>query len=438
MRAIDINLATRPFRNNTLLWTGFGFAALTLAALTVVNVWVFLGYGSTMRQHRQDFTSKEQRRDSLARDERLLSVKLTKLDFKGLAVQSEFANDAIRRRTFSWTRLFNRLEGVVPPTVMMTAIRPEIQADGISIVAEGTAKDQEGLLQFEENLIRDLHFARIYPGSERREQRGQDLRFSLKFDYVPESPGAAGSVTAAEKEPIPPKEPAPAGPASGDASAPAPAPAASPPAPPPKVVSTPPIVSAAAAPLPAESKPAPGPAVTPAAPPAGGEKSAATEKPPAPAPGPATRQPPPRAGRPAYKPGQMKGARERGAGGPMGRVAHRAAEMEAAARFTNQPVQAVFDYLMKNRGMTFLFSGDLDLRQRVTIDLNDKEEVQIVEQLAKLLDCQINQEGPHAYRLALKAGGEPLEEPPVEVEPAPDDTPGDEAPPENPPPEEQP
>jgi hypothetical protein len=122
----------------------------------------------------------------------------------------------------------------------------------------------------------------------------------------------------------------------------------------------------------------------------------------------------------------------------MGRAARRAAEMEGAARFTNQPVQAVFDYLMKNRGMTFLFSGDFDLKQKVTIDLNGKEDEQILEQLAKILDCLFNQEGPHAYRLALKSGGEPLEEPPVEVEPAPDDTPDDEAPPENPPPEEKP
>jgi Tfp pilus assembly protein PilN len=437
VRPIDINLATRPFRNNTLLWAGFGFAALALAALTVLNVWIFLGYGSTMRQHRQDFTSKDQRRDSLARDERLLSVKLTKLDFKGLSVQSEFANDAILRRTFSWTRLFNRLEVVVPPTVMMTAIRPEIQAEGISIVAEGTAKDQEALLRFEENLIRDLHFARIYPGSERREQRGQDLRFSLKFDYVPESPEAAGSAISAEKEPAPPKEPAPAGPAGGEAGAPAPAPAVSQPVPPPRTVS-PPIVSAAAGGSipPAETKPAPGPSVTPAAPPAGGEKAAA---PPA---GAAVQQPPqrPRGGpRPAYKPGQMRaGARERGAGAPLGRAARRAAELEEAARFNHQPIQAVFDYLMKNRGMTFLFSGDFDLRQKVTMDLNGKEEEQIVEQLAKVLDSVLRQEGPHAYRLSPKSGGEPLEEPPVEVEPAPDDAPDDDAPPENPPPEEQP
>jgi hypothetical protein len=134
----------------------------------------------------------------------------------------------------------------------------------------------------------------------------------------------------------------------------------------------------------------------------------------------------------------MRGARERGTGGPLGRAARRAAEMEEGARFNNQPLQAIFDYLMKNRGMTFLFSGDFDLRQKVTMDLNGKEDEQIVEQLAKVLDCLVRQEGPHAYRLSPKSGGEPLEEPPVEVEPAPDDTPDDDSQPEASPPEEQP
>jgi len=256
VKLTEINLATRPFRNNTLYWAGFGSAAFVLAALTVINLWLFLGHGSAMRQQREELSTKQRKRDGLARDEQRLSLKLTRLDFKGLSQQADFANDAIRRRSFSWTRLFNRLEEVVPPSIMMTAVRPEIQAEGISIVAEGTAKDQEGLLSFEENLIRNRHFSRIYPGSERREQKGQDLRFSLKFDYVPEGRKDFVPADEPEKEAAPPKEkaaPAPQASAPGpvtekhepspaDATAaksPVPAPG---PAPKPAVVSTSPSV----------------------------------------------------------------------------------------------------------------------------------------------------------------------------------------------------
>jgi len=444
MRPIEINLATRPFRNNTLYWAGFGSAVLALAAVSVVNVWLFLGYGSTMRRHREDLTSNQQRREALARDERQLSVKLAKLDFKGLAQQSEFANDAIRRRIFSWTELFNRLEEVVPPAVMMIAIRPEIQAEGISVVAEGSAKDQEGLLQFEENLIRNPRFARIFPGSERREQRGQDLRFSLKFDYVPDGSPRTGTAAPAVKGPEPPvKEPtaqgkpAPPPAVAGAGAAPAtkttapkvsgaPSVAAPPPSPGGQAASrpspVPPGVSpGGVAPVPPATSPPTSPAAPPvASPPAAGQGTVPPQRPAYPPP----QQARPQGGgpRPLMKPGGMgRPAPRAGTATPFGPAARRKAEEEEAARFAARPLQDVFDYLMKYRSMTFVFAGDFDLRQKVTLDLNGKEEEEVLQILSKTLDCMVTREGIHAYRLSPKSGGEPLEEPPVEEEPAPPD-----------------
>ena len=444
MRPIEINLATRPFRNNTLYWAGFGSAVLALAAVSVVNVWFFLGYGSTMRRHREDITSKQQRHEALARDERHLSLKLTKLDFKGLLQQSEFANDAIRRRIFSWTELFNRLEEVVPPAVMMVAIRPEIQAEGISVVAEGSAKDQEGLLQFEENLIRNPRFAGIYPGSERREQRGQDLRFSLKFDYVPDGSPRTGTAAPAVKGPEPSaKEPAAQGvpallPAvAGAGAAPATdttgakAPGVSPvAAPPPSSVGAeasrpspvPPGVSpAGAAPVPPVISPPTSSSPPVASPSPAGQGTVSQQRPAHPPPQQAR---PKGAGpRPLLKPGGRgrPAAPRAGAATPSGPAARRKAEEEEAARFGARSLQDVFDYLMKYRSMTFVFAGDFDLRQNVTLDLNGKEEDEVLEILSGILDCVVTREGTHAYRLSPKSGGEPLEEPPVEEEPAPAD-----------------
>ena len=116
------------------------------------------------------------------------------------------------------------------------------------------------------------------------------------------------------------------------------------------------------------------------------------------------------------------GARPFGRGGSLpliGPAARRKAEEEAAARFAARPLQDVFDYLMKYRSMTFVFAGDFDLRQKVTLDLSTKEEEEVLEILARTLDCMVTREGIHAYRLSPKSGGEPLEEPPVEEEPAP-------------------
>jgi hypothetical protein len=438
VRLLEINLATRPFRNNTLYWAGFGSAALALAALSVWNVWLFLGHGTTMRQRQEEFTVKEKKRDELARDERRLSLKLTKLDFKGLSQQAEFANDAIRRRAFSWTRLFNRLEEVVPPTVMMVAIRPEIQADGISIVGEGSAKEQEGLLSFEENLIRNRYFSRIYPGSERREQRGQDIRFSLKFDYVPEGrPGFAEGGPEEKAEKSPKKESPP--PVQAEASAKPEGPATTAAAPSaPKIAAAAPAIPGGSpgaagqrpgtvtSPAPPAGAPAPSAASSPAAPPA--TAGATPAHPYVAVPPPGDRVPPRTGGgrRPPLKAGAVLG-RRRGNRAAFGAEAEKSAEEQAAARFNDQPLQDVFDYLMKSRNMTFVFAGDFDLRQKVTIDLNSMEEPEIVGRLSHILDCVASREGMHAYRLSPKSGGEPLEEPPVEEEPAPPEDGGDDS-----------
>ena len=441
MRPLEINLATRPFRNNTLYWAGFGSATLVLAVLTSVNLWLFFRSGSSVHQYEQEVVVKQQKRDPLARDEQRLSVKLAKLDFNGLRQEAEFANDAIRRRIFSWTELFNRLEEVVPPDVMMTALRPEIQAEGISIVAEGIAKNQEGLLDLEENLIQSAYFARIYPGSERREQRGGELHFSLKFDYLPpghpgEAPAAPvkkavkstqeiakksnGTVPAPEpprKEPVAPVAGAvPAG--SGGSAVPTTVPAA-------------PILQASVPPANAP----------PAAPSTGAPANVAQPGPPGSA-APQRRAPSPAPGiRPAIPPGVKRG---RPAGRPMlkGRpgVPVRIAsgpganleeekmveEAAAAASFVNRPLEDVIDYLMKNRSLAFVFDGSFDLRQKVNMDVWDKEVREIADMLAEKLGAVVSMEAENTLRISPVKPPETLEEPPVEEEPVPADEPPEE------------
>jgi len=440
LRLLEINLATRPFRNNTLYWAGFGSASLLLAVLTGVNLWLFFRSGSSVQQYEQERLVKQQRRSSLSKDEQRLGLKLTKLDFRGLAQQAEFANDAIRRRIFSWTELFNRLEEVVPPAVMMTSLRPEILPEGISIIAEGIAKDQEALLVLEENLIRSTHFARIYPGSERREQRGGELHFSLKFDYLPAGrPEAAPTPAPPEMKPWkPPQEVAKTPPTQAPPAPPQPKP--EPPAPTQVEAPAPargPADGIVAATSPLSQSPSPPPPAAPK-----GSTAAASTAPrvvrPSAAPG--TRQADPpgmrrvsRPGRPMLRSGVMSPVRI--GGGPDslpadGAIARAEAEAKAAGHFENRPLEDVIAYLTKVRTMTFIFDGSFDLRQKVTLDVYDKQQSEIIRMLAEKLTATIRMEGPDTYRLTPVKPPDTLEEPPVEEEPVPDQ------PPEEPPKED--
>lgn len=445
LRLLEINLATRPFRNNTLYWTGFGSASLLLAIVTGLNLWLFFRSGSSVQQYEQERVTKQQRRSSLSKEEQRLGIKLTKLDFKGLAQQAEFANDAIRHRVFSWTELFNRLEEVVPPEVMMTALRPEILPEGISIIADGMAKDQEALLKLEENLIRSAYFARIYPGSERREQRGGELHFSLKFDYMPagraEATPAAPAAPAVKpgkppqevaktppaRQPAPqpqPKQEPPRSSNQNSASATAPAPSEG-------------IAAATLAPpSPSLSAPAPSGGSTPPAGPAKSAGSAPSAVRASPAPG--VRRDPPgvkrvtRPTRPMIRSGM--GTPMRIGGGPEsippdGPQARMEAEARAAGNFENRPLDDVIAYLTKVRSMTFIFDGSFDLRQKVTLDVYDKQQSEIVRVLGEKLKATFQMEAPDTYRVIPIKPPDTLEEPPVEEEQVPEDQPPDQEPP---------
>lgn len=447
LRLLEINLATRPFRNNTLYWAGFGSASLLLAVVTGLNLWLFFRSGSSVEQYMQERATKQQRRSSLSKEEQRLGIKLTKLDFKGLAQQAEFANDAIRRRVFSWTELFNRLEEVVPPEVMMTALRPEILPEGISVIADGMAKDQEALLKLEENLIRSAYFARIYPGSERREQRGGELHFSLKFDYMPA--GRAEASPAAPQGPVmrpakpsqevaktpPAREPAPQpepkkepSPSSNQKSVSAPAPM---PAPSEGIAA-----ATLAPPSPSPNAPAPSGGNTSPAGPTKSGSSAPSAVRASPAPG--VRRDPPGLNRVTRPTRPMLHA---GMGGPMrigggpesipadGPIARLEAEAKAAGNFENRPLDDVIAYLTKTRSMTFIFDGSFDFRQKVTLDVYDKQQSEIVRMLGEKLKATFHMEAPNTYRVTPIKPPDTLEEPPVEEEQVPEEPPADQEPP---------
>jgi len=78
-------------------------------------------------------------------EERALASEIQRRDFRRLYGRGQFAGDLIVKRAFSWTLLFNHLESVIPPEVMMTAIRPQITSEGIVIRVDGIAKNHDGL-----------------------------------------------------------------------------------------------------------------------------------------------------------------------------------------------------------------------------------------------------------------------------------------------------
>ncbi len=205
---LELNLASRPFRNNTHLWLAYGLGAALVVLLTAWNVRAAIDQADRLAVLEDALATADTRLQDLeARDERAAAA-IAKFDLDALVVQTRKANDVIDRRALSWTRLFNLLEGIQPYEVRMVSIRPvyagrDARIPGVEAVPEGTvpvkvdgaAQSLEAFLEFERALLLDPHFARVEPERTQSIPSGEVV-FTLDFLYDPEGRlGSGGDVT---------------------------------------------------------------------------------------------------------------------------------------------------------------------------------------------------------------------------------------------------
>jgi len=200
MRPLELNLASRPFRNNTPIWAAH---ALLLGAVVAFSAWnahtandathkleaLQANLGSVERQ----LAALDRREEEAIRGARVF-------DLKTMNVQADKANDIILRRGLSWTRLFNTLERVVPYEVRMTAVRPvygtarggsggsgeSVFQGTVPVDVEGVAQTFESFLEFERALIVDPHFAGVEPVRSESSPGASEVTFQLRFLYDPQ------------------------------------------------------------------------------------------------------------------------------------------------------------------------------------------------------------------------------------------------------------
>jgi len=187
VKPVTLNLASRPFRNNMLVGSLLTVIGVGLVTATAYNLYVFLGYGNAYARLQQEQTEDRARIVELQATERQLAEQVRTRDFRRAFERGKLASELVRKSAFSWTQLFNTLEGVVPPDVVMTAIRPNISADAIVIRIEGVAKNSAAFLSFQERLLTSPLFTQVYPASERRLNPNlPDISFLLTCDYLPQ------------------------------------------------------------------------------------------------------------------------------------------------------------------------------------------------------------------------------------------------------------
>ena len=213
MQPLDLNLASNPFRNNTLLWVGYTTTTVLLLAFSVWNVSTLVEHRTRLRELRDTVgTFDSQRLELSTRGQRALDG-IRRFDVEALEVQTAKANEVIDWKAFSWTRLFNALEQAQPNQVRMTEVRPnfngtlapgEEQASGAANVAgipvsiDGVAHDLDAFTALQSSMQEHPSFGRVEPNRLVRTEGGE-IAFEMHAWYLYGTGAPADGPAAAEE-----------------------------------------------------------------------------------------------------------------------------------------------------------------------------------------------------------------------------------------------
>jgi Tfp pilus assembly protein PilN len=123
---LDINLATRPYEDARDFWTRWGLGVGLLGVLTLVLLVLAVRGWIDAGRDRHNIEQLQAQIAELDRERANDQAELDKPANRSMRDQSQYLNELIQRKSFSWTRVFEDLEQVMPPNLHAVSLKPEL------------------------------------------------------------------------------------------------------------------------------------------------------------------------------------------------------------------------------------------------------------------------------------------------------------------------
>ncbi len=187
---LDINLASQPYEDARQFWTRWGTAVGALALLTLILLTMDVSGFVNARRDRAAVREKK----ALIADRDQIRAKaeayLNKPENRDIRDESQFLNDLIERKAFSWTRVLESLEKVMPPRVHLVSIAPQLDEDNqLSLRMTVAGDSRERAVELARRMEESRRFAQTRITSEHfasQSQTGDNETFEMTALYVPE------------------------------------------------------------------------------------------------------------------------------------------------------------------------------------------------------------------------------------------------------------
>lgn len=187
---LDINLATQPYEDARQFWTRWGTALTVVSILTLALLAVtVMGWFAARRDH----AKIAQLKGEIAQRDRTRQQAedfLNQPKNRTTRDQSQFLNELIERKSFSWTRVLEDLEKVMPARVHLVSINPELDEDNqLSLKMSVAGDSRDRAIELARRMEDSRRFSKTYIETETSgpPSTGDPIQFMIHAIYVPET-----------------------------------------------------------------------------------------------------------------------------------------------------------------------------------------------------------------------------------------------------------
>lgn len=204
---LDINLASQPYEDGRQFWMRWGTAVGALGLLTLIMLTLVVTGFINARRDRHAISEKRAlitQRDQLRTQAQQF---LNRPENRTTRDDSQFLNQLIERKAFSWTKVLESLERVMPPRVHVVSISPELDEDNqlaLKMVVAGDSRDRA--IELARRMEESRRFAQtaILRAAHADSPTGDTEQVEIAAIYVPELPGDTVRTTAPGNTPASP------------------------------------------------------------------------------------------------------------------------------------------------------------------------------------------------------------------------------------------
>jgi Tfp pilus assembly protein PilN len=193
---LDVNLATHPYEDTRQFWVRWGSAVALIAILTGALVYTTVmewGFAQKDRQIMSQYQAQIANRDQ---ERSRAEAVLNRPENRTTRDRSQFLNELIERKAFSWTQVFADLERMMPKQLHVVSIHPEVTEDNqlqIKLVVAG--ESSERALDLVRRMEESPRFRQPAVTSQNAQTNTQvptdKVEFNITALYVPGAPGSS-------------------------------------------------------------------------------------------------------------------------------------------------------------------------------------------------------------------------------------------------------